>query len=99
MNQFPQAPEFTIRAVSIFFENLRRYSQIKGKGKKSSIRKVLIILFGYLWEVGLTYRYIFAIKSTLFAAGVIDTGGKFAASVVDTVTNCHWCRCETGGKI
>ncbi len=26
---FPQAPYFTIRAVSIFFENSRRYSQLK----------------------------------------------------------------------
>jgi hypothetical protein len=26
-------------------------------GKKSSILKVLIILFGHLWEVDLTYKY------------------------------------------
>jgi hypothetical protein len=31
-----------------------------GKWRKSSIIKVLIILFGHLWEVELTYRYIFA---------------------------------------
>jgi hypothetical protein len=31
-----------------------------GKCKKSSIIKVLIIKFGDLWEVELTYRYIFA---------------------------------------
>jgi hypothetical protein len=30
-----------------------------GKWKKSSIIKVLITLFGHLWEVELTYRYIF----------------------------------------
>ncbi len=29
MNQFPQGPEYTIRAVSNFFENSRRYSQLK----------------------------------------------------------------------
>jgi hypothetical protein len=70
---------------------------IGGKWKKSSIIKILIILFGHLWEVELTYRYIFALKFTLrsqqsdililfplFATGVIDTGGKFAAGVVDT---------------
>jgi hypothetical protein len=53
------------------------------KWKKSSIIKVLIILFGHLWEVELTYRYIFASKlsTTLaklmekFATGVVDTGG------------------------
>jgi hypothetical protein len=36
-----------------------------GKWKKSSIIKVLIILFGHLWEVESTYRYIFAFKFTL----------------------------------
>ncbi len=36
-----------------------------GKWKKSSIIKVLIILFGHLWEVELTYRYIFAFEFTL----------------------------------
>ncbi len=36
-----------------------------GKWKKSLIIKVLIILFGNLWEVELTYRYIFAFKFTL----------------------------------
>jgi hypothetical protein len=29
MNQFPPSPLYTIRAVSNFFENLRRYSQLK----------------------------------------------------------------------
>ncbi len=29
VNQFPQAPEYTIGAVSNFFENSRRYSQLK----------------------------------------------------------------------
>ena len=32
---------------------------------KNSITKVLIVLFGHLWEVGLTYRYIFAFEFTL----------------------------------
>jgi hypothetical protein len=67
-----------------------------GKWKKSSIIKVLIILFGHLWELELTYRYIFAFKFTLrsqqpdivpiichrwqIAAGVIDTGGNLPAA-------------------
>jgi hypothetical protein len=34
-------------------------------GKKSSIIKVLIILFGHLWEEESTYWYIFAFKFTL----------------------------------
>ncbi len=66
-----------------------------GKWKKSSIIKVLIILFGHLWEVKLTYRYIFVFKFMVanlppmslillaFAAGVVDTGCKFATDVVD----------------
>jgi hypothetical protein len=63
-----------------------------GKWKKSAIINVLIILFGHLWEVELTYRYIFAFKFTLgsqqpdnvpIVPGVIDTGGKFAAGVID----------------
>ncbi len=36
-----------------------------GKWKKSSSRKILIILFGHLWVVELTYIYIFAFKFTL----------------------------------
>ena len=36
-----------------------------GKWKKSSVIKVLFILFGHLWEVELPYRYIFAFKFTL----------------------------------
>jgi hypothetical protein len=36
-----------------------------GKWKKSSIRKVFNILFGHLWVVQLTYRYIFFFKFTL----------------------------------
>ncbi len=38
-----------------------------GKWKKSSILKFLIILFGHLWEVELTYRYFFAFKFTLMS--------------------------------
>jgi hypothetical protein len=62
--------------------------------KKTSIIKVLIILFGHLWEVELTYRYIFAFKFTLrshqpdivpIATGVVETGGKFAAGIVIAV--------------
>jgi hypothetical protein len=58
-----------------------------GKWEKSSIIKVLIILFGHLWKVELTYRYTFAFKFTLksqqplfpfplFAIDVFDNGSK-----------------------
>jgi hypothetical protein len=62
--------------------------------KKSSIRKMLIILFGHLWVVELTYILIFAFEFSLrclrpdivpiICHRVDDTGEKFAASVVDT---------------
>ncbi len=93
-------------------------------GKQSLITKVLIILFGHLWEVELTYRYIFAFKFTwrsqqpdivpiicrqcqrywrqichwcqrhqwqfaipLFAAGVVDIGGKLPLVTLTPVAN------------
>ncbi len=55
----PQVPEYTSKAVSNFFENSRRYSQLKmhhqchwhrWQMEKSSIIKVLILLFGHFWE-------------------------------------------------
>jgi hypothetical protein len=63
MNHFPQAPEYTIKAVSNFSKirgdiHSSRCTtdvvDIGGKRKNSSIIKVLIILFGHLWEVELT---------------------------------------------
>jgi hypothetical protein len=53
-------------------------------------------LFGHLWEVELTYRYIFAFKFTLrsqqpdIATGVVDTCGTFATGINNIS--------ETGGK-
>jgi hypothetical protein len=85
-----------------------------GEWKNSSIIKVLIILFGHLWEVELTYRYIFALKFTLRSQqpdsvpiichwhGAIDTGGKFAAGFFDTggkFANVINNTSKTGGKI
>jgi hypothetical protein len=50
--------------------------------EKPSSRRILIILFGHLLVVELTYIKIFAFKFTLrclqpdiVAAGVVDTGG------------------------
>ncbi len=81
-------------------------------GKKSLIIKVLIIFFGHRWEVELTYRYIFAFKFTLrsqqpdllplFANCVNDTGGKFAAGIVDFGVKFATCinnTNESGGQI
>jgi hypothetical protein len=61
---FPQAPDYTIRVVSNFFENSRRYSQLKMHNRyrwnrwqkeQSSIRKIFIISFGHLCVVELEY--------------------------------------------
>ncbi len=71
---FPQAPEYTIRAISNFFGNSRRYSQLKvhhgchwkrWQMEKIFNQKSFNFLFVHLWEVELTYRYIFAFKLTL----------------------------------
>jgi hypothetical protein len=71
---FPQAPEYTVRAVPNFFENSWRYSQLnvchrcswhRRQMKKSSIRKLLINFIEYLCVVELTYRSIFYFKFTL----------------------------------
>jgi hypothetical protein len=63
MNQVPHAPEYPIKAVLKFF---RKFAEILAaqsapstpvaNGKKTSIRKVLNILFGHLWVVELKYR-------------------------------------------
>ncbi len=66
VNQFPPGPWVycTIKPVKIFFYS-RRNSQLKvhhryrchrWQWKISAVRKVLIILFEYLWVVQLTYR-------------------------------------------
>ncbi len=89
----PQAPEYTIRVVSNFFENSLIYSQLKWK--KSSIRKVLI-----MWVVELTYRWIFflqvhfkvstvLIKVPLFATGVVDTSGTMQSVSLTPVVHLH----------
>jgi hypothetical protein len=55
--------------------------------------------FRHLWEVELTYRYIFAFKFTLRSQQpVIDTGGKFAAGVVDPGDKVNAGIVDTGGK-
>jgi hypothetical protein len=91
---FPQAPEYTITA-NLNFSNIRGYihssrcttggNDTGDKWKKSSIRKILIILFGQLWVEELTYLSILPSSShygvwslilfPYFATGVVDTGG------------------------
>jgi hypothetical protein len=63
MNRFPQAPEYTIRAVSNFFENSRRYSQLKVDHRYQRHR----------------CKFASGVNDTggKITAGINDTGGKF----------------------
>jgi hypothetical protein len=104
----PQPQSISLRPFRIFskirgdIRNSRFATGVNdtgGKWKKSSIRKILIILFGHLWVVEDIYiQYKFLPSSSLsgvcslilfqvFATGVNDTGGKFAAGFVDTGGN------------
>ncbi len=72
MNQFPPSPMLSTVYHKGRFEFFRKFAEIfTAQGaplvstKKSSIIKVLISVFGHLWEVELTYRYILAFKFTL----------------------------------
>jgi hypothetical protein len=68
----PPAPEYSIRAVSNFFKNSRRYSQ--------GALPVSTTPAANLPPVSMTPAANFA---TIFAS-VVDTGGKFATGVIDT---------------
>ncbi len=78
---FPQAPYNNIRIISNFFENSRRYSQVKVHHRCQWHR----------WQI---------------AAGINDTGGKFATSINDAGGKfCHqfplccWHRWQIMGTI
>ncbi len=94
---YPQAPEYTIRAVRVFFKYAEIFAaqvhhrcDTGGKLKKSSIRKVLIFLTPL--DCVVIDKY-FSFKFTLrcqqsdtvpIICLQFDNGGKFAASVIDT---------------
>jgi hypothetical protein len=63
MNQFPPSPDYPIRTVSNFFENSRRYSQVK-------------VHPGYQRH---QRQNAAGINDTggIFATDINDTGGKF----------------------
>ncbi len=82
-----------------------------GKWKKSSIRKIFIILLGHLWIVEVTHLYIFAFKFTLRSAAwyychclppvsttLVKLVVKFAAGVVDTGGKFATGVADTGGQ-
>jgi hypothetical protein len=93
-----QAPEYTIRAVSNFFKNSRRYSQLKVDHRYQRHRWQICHLCQrhraanchrfqrHRWQI--CHRYQPATPASNFATSftsVVDTGGKFAAGVNDMV--------------
>jgi hypothetical protein len=65
-NQFPPAPEYPIRIVSNFFENSRRYSQVKVHRCQ-----------WHRWQIATGIND----TGGKFAIGINDTGGKFCHQV------------------
>ncbi len=75
MNQFPQAPEYTIRAILNFFKNSRRYSQLKVDHRYQRHRWQIWVsttLVANLPPVSMTPAANFATSFT----SVVDPGGK-----------------------
>jgi hypothetical protein len=79
MNQFPQTPEYSNRAISNFFENSRRYSQLNVHHRSPVVlvRKVTASV------VDTSAKFVTDVVDTgmildtsviYFATGVIDTG-------------------------
>ncbi len=91
---FPKAPEYTIMAVSNFFDNLRRYSQLNVHHRCHWHQLQMEIFFKHksfnylLWEVELTYRFL--PSSSLWSQ---------QPDIVPTICHechyrwqiCHWC--------
>jgi hypothetical protein len=73
MNQFPPALEYSIKTVANFFENSRRYAQVKVHHQYQRHR----------WQIFPPFSLALLIPVANFATGVNDTGGKFATGVND----------------
>ncbi len=85
---FPQAPEYTKRAVSNFFKKFAEIFAAQGTPP------VLLTPVENLPPVSTTLAKLMA----KFAAGVVDINGKFATSVVDTGDNFAVGVVDIGGK-
>jgi hypothetical protein len=76
----PQAPDNNIRIISNFFENSRRYSQVKVHHRCQRHR-------WWWWCTGVVDtggKFATGINDTGSSPCVVDTGGKFATGVNDT---------------
>ena len=82
---FPPAPEYPIKTVSNFFENSRRYSQVKVHHRYQRHRwQICRRCQRHRWQ---------------FATGLVATGGKFATGINNTrehggkiCRRCRWYR-------
>jgi hypothetical protein len=87
---FPPAPEYPIRTISNFFENSRRYSQVKvhHRYQRHPTPAANLPLVSKTPAENFATSFACVVDTGgKFATGVNDTGGKFAASVV-----CRWYR-------
>ena len=84
---FPPAPEYPIRTVSNFFENPRRYTQVKvhhryqGNCRLYQRHRRQI---GHLYQRHRLQILPLSFASVVDVANFNDTGSKFAADVNDT---------------
>ncbi len=90
---FPEAPEYTLRAVSNFFDNTLRYLQLKVQHRYSfkftfKMSAVICILFSlFATSINNTSSTVGKICRHCswywwqICHGVVDTCGKFAASI------------------
>jgi hypothetical protein len=85
---FPPAPEYSIKTGSNFFENSRRYSQLKVCHRCQRHRWQMEKIFN---QKNFTYLVWSSLGSRgniyITSMGVNDTGSKFVAGVVDTGGN------------
>ncbi len=81
---FPPAPEYPIRTVSNFFENSRRYSQVKVHHRcQRSLVLLICVMFASVERHRRQICRRYQRHRWQFATGINDTGGKFAAGVND----------------
>ncbi len=97
---FPQAPDYNIRIISNFFENSRRYLQVKvhhrcqrwqicqyQRHRREILPPVPLVLLTICHRCQRYRRQICRRcqqRHWKIATGINDTGGKFATGVIDT---------------
>jgi hypothetical protein len=81
---FPQAPKNNNRVISIFFENLQRYLQVKGTTGINDTGGKFAASVNYTCDMTPAANLPLVSLAANFAtgtAGFVDTSGKFATGV------------------